>query len=227
LNVTPAPRARKAPYNRRVSGAYLNPIVRGQRVWLRPLERDDLDVSLGAVNDREISELVGFPGPISKAMSQRFFDEDVLKNHGERAFFFAICELGSTDLIGQCGFHDVHRGLRADVGIFMLPEYVGRGYGTDAMNALVDYGFGALGLERIGLHVSPGNDRAIRSYEKSGFSHEGRLRSFRHQRGELADDIVMSIVRTDWEALDRKRSWDLPPVKQAPKRRPPRRKSPS
>jgi RimJ/RimL family protein N-acetyltransferase len=209
-----------------VSEIHPNPIVRGELVWLRPLERDDLDVALAAVNDREISDLVGFPGPISKAMSQRFFDEDVLKNHGERAFFFAICKLGSTDLIGQCGFHDVRAGLRADVGIFMLPEHVGRGYGTDAMNALVDYGFGALGLERIGLHVSPGNERAIRSYEKSGFSHEGRLRSFRHRRGELADDLVMSIVRADWEALDRTRSWDLPAVKGAPKRRP-RRKSPS
>jgi RimJ/RimL family protein N-acetyltransferase len=204
-----------------------NPIVRGERVWLRPLERDDLEVSLQAVNDREISDLVGFPGPISRAMSERWFDEEVLKQHGERAFFFAICELGSAELIGQCGFNEVRGGVRADVGIFMLPKYVGRGYGTDAMNALIDFGFGELGLQRIGLHVSPGNDRAIRSYEKSGFRHEGRLRAFRRRRGELVDDVVMSIVRDEWRALERKRSWELPDVAATPKRARPTRKRPA
>jgi RimJ/RimL family protein N-acetyltransferase len=196
-----------------------NPIIRGEKVWLRPFERDDIDTSLRAINDREIADLVGFTGPVSKQMSEKWFDEEVLKRHGEREFYFSICELGSTDLIGQCGFHHVDAGVRADVGIFLLPEYAGRGYGTDAMNALLDYGFGELGLQRIGLHVSPGNARAIRSYEKCGFSHEGRLRSFRRRRGEVVDDLVMSILRQDWDALDRPKSWQLPPPAKAPKRR--------
>ena len=69
---------------------------------------------------------------------------------GETAYFFAICELGSPEVIGECGFHDLRAGMRADVGIFMLPGYVGRGFGTDAMNALVDFGFGELLFERTG-----------------------------------------------------------------------------
>jgi RimJ/RimL family protein N-acetyltransferase len=202
---------------------HTNPIVRGDKVWLRPFERDDVEPSLRIVNDRDIADLVGFPFPIGKGASEKWYEEEVLKLHGERAFFFVICELGSAELIGQCGFHELQRGMRADVGIFLAPEYVGRGYGTDAMNGLIDFGFGELGLERIGLHVSPGNDRAIRSYEKSGFQHEGRLRSFRRRRGKVVDDIVMSIVRADWEALDRKRSWDYPAV--TPKRKPARKKT--
>ena len=210
--------------------AHANPIIRGEKVYLRPLERDDLDVGMRAINDREISDLVGFDMPFSKAMSEKWFEDEVMKRHGEREFFFAICELGSGDLIGQCGFHNYAPGVRAEVGIFLLPEFTGRGFGTDAMNALVDYGFGELGLERIGLHVSPGNDRAIRSYEKSGFTHEGRLRSFRRRRGEIVDDLVMSIVRKDWQALDRPRSWELTappkPPKTAARRPSTRRRSP-
>jgi RimJ/RimL family protein N-acetyltransferase len=196
-----------------------NPIIRGEKVWLRPFERDDIEQSLRALNDREISDLVGFSGPFSKPMSEKWFDEEVIKQHGERGFYFTICELGSADLIGQCGLHEFVPGVRAEVGIFLLPEYGGRGYGTDAMNALVDYGFGELGLHRIALHVSPGNARAIRSYEKSGFSHEGRLRSFRRRRGEIVDDLVMSILRHEWEALDRPKSWELPPPAKTARRR--------
>ena len=204
-----------------MTAVHNNPIVRGEKVWLRPYERDDIEPSLQIINDREIADLVGFSFPIGRGGSEKWYEEEVLKLHGERAFFFVICELGSTDLIGQCGFHELQQGMRAEVGIFLAPEYVGRGYGTDALNALVDFGFGELGLERIGLHVSPGNDRAIRSYEKCGFKHEGRMRSFRRRRGKVVDDVLMSIVRPEWEALDRKRSWDYPPP---PKRKPPARK---
>jgi RimJ/RimL family protein N-acetyltransferase len=202
-----------------VQVAHPNPSVRGKHVYLRPLEREDITVTLRAVNDREIADLVGFPFPVGQAMSQKWFDDEVVKKQGETAFFFAICELGSADLIGECGFQHVHRGIHSDVGIFLLPEFVGRGLGTDAMNALVDFGFGELGLERVGLHVDPHNERAIRSYEKSGFSREGVLRSVRHHRGQVMDDLVMSIVRAEWEALDRPRSWDYPAPKAAPKRR--------
>ena len=163
-----------------------------------------------AVNDREIADLVGFSSPVSKAMSEKWFEDEVVKEHGKREYFFSICELGSSDAIGQCGFHHIQAGVRADVAIFLLPERCGRGLGTDAMNALVDFGFGELGLERIGLHVSPKNERAIGSYVKSGFSHEGRLRAFRLRRGELVDDLVMSILRVEWAALERPRSWDFP-----------------
>jgi len=194
--------------------AHPNPIIRGEKVWLRPLERADIDSSLRALNDREVAELLGIEGPISKEMSEKWFEDEVLKQHGKREYFFTICELGSNDAVGGCGFHHIRAGLRAEVGIYLLPEFCGRGVGTDAMNALVDYGFGELRFERIGLHVSPGNARAIRSYEKAGFSHEGRLRSFRIRRGETVDDLVMSILRHEWAALERPRSWDLDPVAQ-------------
>jgi ribosomal protein S18 acetylase RimI-like enzyme len=87
------------------------------------------------------------------------------------------------------------------------------------MNALIDYGFGELGLHRIGLHVSPGNERAIKSYEKCGFTHEGRMRSYRRRRGEIVDDVLMSILRAEWQQLERPRSWDLPPPPKPRKRR--------
>ena len=187
-----------------------NPIIRGEKVWLRPLEREDLAPSLRGINDRDINALAGFWGPIGDAMSERWFEEEVLKKQGESMYAFAICKLGSSELIGQCGFNNFRAGLRGEVGIFMLSDQIGRGLGTDAMNALVDFGFGQLGLERIELLVDPDNPRAVRSYEKSGFSLEGRLRSIARSRGKMVDGLMMSILRAEWEALDRPRSWDLP-----------------
>ncbi len=199
-----------------------NPVVRGERVYLRPLEREDAVASNAAINDREIADLTGFPFPVNQAMSERWYDEEVTKKQGETAFFFAICKLGSAEMIGGCNYHHIHEGVHSDVGIFMFPGYEGKGFGTDAMNALVDFGFGELGLQRVGLTVAPDNDRAIASYEKCGFVREGVRRHSRRHRGQAMDELVMSIIRPEWEALDRKRSWDYPAPKQpAAKRRQP------
>ena len=124
-----------------MTAVHPNPAIRGKRVYLRPLEREDIELTVPAINDREIAHFTGFAIPVGKVGADRFFEEEVSKKHGESAYFFAICELGSAEVIGECGFHDLRAGMRADVGIFMLPGYVGRGFGTDAMNALVDFGF--------------------------------------------------------------------------------------
>jgi RimJ/RimL family protein N-acetyltransferase len=84
----------------------------------------------------------------------------------------------------------------------------GKGLGTDAMNALVDFGFGELRLERIWLDVYDFNKRAQRSYEKAGFKVEGVQRHAHYSRGTYQDVVLMSMLRDEWTALDRKHSWD-------------------
>ena len=112
--------------------------------------------------------------PVDKAMSERWYDEEVAKKQGESAFHFAICMLGSARDDRRLQLPPHPPGIpHSDVGIFMFPGYEGKGFGTDAMNALVDFGFGELGLQRVGLTVAPDNERAIRSYEKCGFVREG------------------------------------------------------
>ncbi|HEX2140805.1 MAG TPA: GNAT family protein, partial [Candidatus Limnocylindria bacterium] len=84
----------------------------------------------------------------------------------------------------------------------------GQGLGTDAMNCLLDFGFGELRLERISLRVFDYNRRARRSYEKSGFQVDAVLHRSRFYRGEHHDVEVMSILRGEWLAVDRRRAWD-------------------
>jgi RimJ/RimL family protein N-acetyltransferase len=63
---------------------------------------------------------------------------------------------------------------------------------------MLKHGFDTLNLNRIALRVFKNNPRAIRSYEKAGFVHEGRLRQEHYQNGEYVDVFIMSILRTEW-----------------------------
>lgn len=76
----------------------------------------------------------------------------------------------------------------------------GRGYGTDAMQLLLRYGFCEWNVHRISLSVFGYNPRAMRSYEKVGMHYEGRRRSQLKRGRERFDMLYMGVLRREWEA---------------------------
>jgi RimJ/RimL family protein N-acetyltransferase len=65
---------------------------------------------------------------------------------------------------------------------------------------VLDFGFGELQLERIQLRTNVTNRRAIHCYEKAGFVIEGTLRHIHRKRGQMIDEVIMSILRKEWAA---------------------------
>jgi RimJ/RimL family protein N-acetyltransferase len=73
-----------------------------------------------------------------------------------------------------CGFHDIDwQARQCDTGFWVRESAQGRGVATEATNALVRYAFGALGMRRVGLTHSGGNEASRRIAERLGFSFEG------------------------------------------------------
>src|SRR4029079_63749 len=85
----------------------------------------------------------------------------------------------------------------------------GQVLGTDTVNTILDFCFGQLRLERVWLVTDSVNERAQHMYRKAGMVEEGRLRRAFYQDGLFQDDVRMAILRSDWEALDRKRRRQL------------------
>jgi RimJ/RimL family protein N-acetyltransferase len=86
------------------------------------------------------------------------------------------------------------------VGIFIGEKRLwNQGYGTDAMRLLLQHGFNTLNLNRVALDVYDTNLRAVRSYEKAGFVHEGRKRQAIFKDGRYVDILQMSVLRAEWE----------------------------
>ena len=113
---------------------------------------------------------------------------------------FHIRTLADDSLIGFVALHSIEwnnsAGLLA-VGIGE-PQYRGKGYGTDALRLILRYAFRELNLFRIGLDVIATNARAIHTYERLGFQHEGRMRGAVLRDGLRADRILMGILRDEW-----------------------------
>jgi len=115
---------------------------------------------------------------------------------------FAIRTLEGDHLVGFTGLDgNTFPHSEAFVGIGLGErEFWGKGFGTDAMNVILRFAFQELNLRRVSLDTFEYNPRAIRSYEKAGFVHEGRAREFLWREGRRWDLIFMGILREEWLA---------------------------
>ena len=84
------------------------PLLRGERVWLRPLERRDLPAYVAGINDTEVGGWAGYSFPFNVEMSEHWLS-DIQEQMGKgRGFFFAVCELGDDRFIGTTWLKDVN-----------------------------------------------------------------------------------------------------------------------
>jgi diamine N-acetyltransferase len=178
-----------------------HPIIHGERVYLRPAERSDVDTFVRWFNEDDTVRELAVRGPMGRAAEERWF-EGMLERQGTGDYHFVICLLADGRAIGTVGLHrlDLEAGS-AEFGIVIGAEADrNRGYGTDALNAICDFGFGELRLERIYLNVHAGNARGRRSYEKAGFVLEGTQRRAHFTGGGFEDVHRMALLRDEWLA---------------------------
>ena len=119
-----------------------------------------------------------------------------------RAFGFSIRTLAEDKLIGGVGLW-ISSWTHADtwLGISIGErDYWGKGYGTDAMRLAVQYAFVELNLRRVSLGLHAYNERALKSYQKVGFTLEGRMRGEGLRDGVRYDSYWMGILREEWFA---------------------------
>lgn len=169
----------------------------GELVRLRPPERSDLRQFVNWLREPELRHYTTMRY-ISDALEERWFEKLLTETSGPtpaRLHFVIETREGGVPL-GVISLMSINwRDRHAEAGIIIgEQDYWGKGYGTDAMRTLLDIGLKWYGLHRIHLYVIAGNERAIRSYEKCGFQHEGRLREAMFVDGTYRDLLVMSLL---------------------------------
>ena len=178
-------------------------MLRGKNVILSPMKKEYIETFLKWINDPEIMQYLLLYRPMTKEMEEEWYES--LKQR-ENDFLFSILipqKDDSEKLIGNCGIHRINWINRVGTAGIMIgeKEEQGKGYGTEAMRLLIDYGFSALNLNRIELKLYNYNTKAIKSYQKAGFVEEGCKRQAVWKNGKYHDLIIMSILRDEWTPI--------------------------
>jgi RimJ/RimL family protein N-acetyltransferase len=173
--------------------------IAGRLVVLRRHRPDNLPAFMRWYSDPEIARLTRYQqSPLSRDDVQRFFYSRIM---GSDFLAMAIHVRDTDRLIGTCAFSQ----LDGDNGSTLFhitigePDAWGKGYGTEAAELMLAHAFTRLALHRVALSVFEFNSRAIRSYEKCGFTIEGRARQAIFRDGRFWDEIHMSVLLEEWE----------------------------
>jgi RimJ/RimL family protein N-acetyltransferase len=168
-------------------------MLRGELVTLRAIEPSDYPTLTDFANDVELELLGGGDPPSPHTAAQVAEWQDKMRDD-KSAFTFAIAANGTDGLIGHCGLFNldpIGRTMELGIGIGKH-EYLGRGYGREAVAMLSDYAFTMRNVRKVHLSVHATNERAIRAYEAVGFLVEGRLREHAWSNGRYVDVILMA-----------------------------------
>jgi RimJ/RimL family protein N-acetyltransferase len=175
-------------------------MLNGNRIRLRGDERNDLPKFVNWLNDPEVRRYLSMNLPISQASEEIWFENMLKRPPEEQSLGIEIEGGNGWELIGNCGVFDINwRTRSAEVGLFIGEKSCwNKGYGTEVMRVLLRHCFETLNLNRIFLHVDADNSGGIHAYEKAGFIHEARLRQAIFRDGKYRDDLIMSVLRSEW-----------------------------
>ena len=175
----------------------------GKKCFLSPMDVNDAEKYSEWLNDLEITSNLSMYHCNISVQGEKELLEKLSKEHN-----YSIIDIGQNELIGSCGFMDIdHLNQTAEIGIFIgNKNYWNKGYGTEALQLLLDYVFKALNLRNVILKVYSFNENAKRVYEKIGFKIIGKRRKALKRGKEEFDIIFMDIIEEEFNWIIKHRN---------------------
>jgi RimJ/RimL family protein N-acetyltransferase len=184
----------------------MNDVLTGKLVRLSAFDPEEMSKAFPRwyLNSEYQRLLNGSIHPMQSSKAALKWMEKELEEMSSASHYFSIRTLAEDKLIGEIGLDVVTwPGRDAFVGLGIgETEYWSKGYGTDVMKVLLRFAFTEINLKRVTLTVFEYNPRAVRSYEKAGFRHEGRKRQALNREGKRWDELYMGILREEWLELN-------------------------
>lgn len=171
------------------------------RLVLRALRADDAAAMFAVFGDARVMRYWATPPWTSIAQAEGFIERSRAAMASGDALRLGLERRDDGVLVGQCTLFDfVFPSARAEIGYSMRADAWGRGLMHEALAALLDHGFGALGLRRVEADIDPRNAPSARSLERLGFQREGLLRERWNVGGEISDSALYGLLAREWIA---------------------------
>ena len=175
------------------------PTLSTSRLALRPLAESDVADVFNVFSDPVVMRY--WDGPLMKTFqdAMQYIDQIHQGFRRRELFQWGIAEAATDTVVGTCTltrFSAIHR--RSEIGFALRRIQWGKGLGSEAVGALIEFAFDTVSLHRIEADVDPRNDRSLRLLERFGFRREGLLRERYYVDGERQDTLMLGLLRSDW-----------------------------
>lgn len=172
-------------------------MLRGEKIYLRPLTQADLPIFEAWSNDLEYSsEFNAFGLSWSGELAKRWQEGGLLGTHqGVLAIVTYDEQIAGDVSYRQQRYGPNDGSIAYNIGISLASDYRGKGYGSEAQRLLAEYLLATYPIMRVEASTDITNLPEQRSLEKAGFTREGVMRKAQWRNGDWHDLVVYSKLR--------------------------------
>jgi RimJ/RimL family protein N-acetyltransferase len=186
--------------------------LEGQKIRLREVRESDLPLLLALRNDLETQGWSQtLPTDYTLNMVRKQYEEETFSFQRNRARF-VIETIDSEEVVGNMTYYSLRSRHEVTIGIAIARQFWSAGLAYDAQETLLRFLFEELGVRVVRLWTTGSNEKAIALAERSGFQVSARLREAVFRRGQLADNVMMDLLREEYYASHPEMEDHLPPL---------------
>ncbi len=171
------------------------PVLKTDRLILRKLKKTDVPNMFSYFSQEEVTKYYDLESFTSEKQAEELIERFFNRYEEKKQIRWAITLKESDELIGTCGFHSIepeHR--KAEIGYELHPTFWGKSIMTEAVSAIIQFGFNEMTLNRIEALYDPRNMSSGRVLEKCGFEYEGVMRKRYFEKGKFVDAAIAAIL---------------------------------
>jgi ribosomal-protein-alanine N-acetyltransferase len=175
------------------------PLLETDRLLLRRIDPSDADVILALRGNPELMKYI--PRPLAKTKEDALAFIEMIDTNWETntAITWSITLKEDSTTIGNIGYYRIQpENHRAEIGYMALAEYHGKGYVTEAIQALLRYGFEQMQLHSVEAVIDPNNIASERVLQKNGFVKEAHLIENEMWNGTFLDTVIYSLLKRNY-----------------------------
>lgn len=172
--------------------------LKGENIYLRALEPEDLEFVYAVENDEEIWEVSNTQTPYSKFLIRQYLENAQQDIYEAKQLRLAICLASSNATIGLIDLFDFDpKNNRAGIGVLIQKtEDRAKGIGTEALDLLIQYAFNQLQLHQLYANIGEENKQSLQLFSKFGFQQIGNKKEWNKINGIYKNEYMFQLINT-------------------------------
>ncbi|WBW99231.1 GNAT family N-acetyltransferase [Oceanirhabdus sp. W0125-5] len=176
------------------------PVIEGESIKLNRITNEYIKELYYILSDPDVAEFDWFEPINTLEQAERFIKHYNDEFENKEEITWGIFNKIDGKLVGICCLGDFEESSRrCEIGYDIKKSEWNKGYGTEAVELLIEFALCEMNLNRVEAFITPGNDGSVRVLEKCGFIREGLVRERDFIKGELVDGIIMAILKSDYK----------------------------
>jgi RimJ/RimL family protein N-acetyltransferase len=174
-------------------------LITTERLILRRFRKADAPVLAEYRSDPEVARYQSWDAPFPLLRAETAVANFMASDPDKAGWFqYAVERVADRTLIGDVAVHLHDNLLQAEIGFTLATPYQRKGFGTEAVRAVLDRLFRVQGLHKVTGECDARNTPSAALMERVGFTREGHLRQQTFIKGEWTDDLIYGLLAEEW-----------------------------